>query len=59
MYIYIPGRIRVQRSFATLEVTQGQIDGFFSQLPSKCYLTVVASVGDWLEICPWVASRMV
>ena len=30
----------------TLEATQGQIDGFFSQLPFKCYLPEVASVGD-------------
>ena len=28
------------------ETTQGQIDGFFSQLPLQCYLTEVASVGD-------------
>jgi hypothetical protein len=30
----------------TLETTQGQINGFVSQLPSKCYLPKVASVGD-------------
>jgi hypothetical protein len=29
---------------ATLETAQGQIDGFFSQLPFKCYLPAVASV---------------
>jgi len=29
-----------------LEATQGQMDGFFSQLPYKCYLEEVASVGD-------------
>ena len=29
-----------------LEATQGQIDGFSSQLPYKCYLEAVASVGD-------------
>ena len=28
-----------------LEATQGRMDGFFSQLPYKCYLEV-ASVGD-------------
>jgi len=33
-------------AFATLEATQGQMDGFFSQLPYKCYLEEVASVGD-------------
>ena len=30
----------------TLETTQGQIDGFFSQLLFKCYPPEVASVGD-------------
>jgi len=29
-----------------LEATQGQNDSFFSQLPYKCYLEEVASVGD-------------
>ena len=43
----------------TLEMTQGQRDGFFSQLPFKCFLPEQASVGDRLEICPWVASRVV
>jgi len=32
--------------FATLETTQGQIDGFCSQLPFKSCLPEVASVGD-------------
>ena len=31
---------------STLETTQGQMDGFFSQLPYKCHQTRVASVGD-------------
>ena len=44
---------------AAMEATQGQIDGFFSQLPYKCHQNRVASVGDWLQICPWVASRVV
>ena len=43
---------------STLEATQGQNDSFFSQLPYKCHQNRVASVGDWLEICPWVASRV-
>ena len=30
----------------TLESTQVQIDGFFSQLPYKCHQNRVASVGD-------------
>ena len=30
----------------TLEATQGQIDGFFSQLPYKCHQNRVASGGD-------------
>ena len=49
-----PARLTVVNSVAsttllsvpTLETTQGQIDGFFSQLPFKCYLPEVASVGD-------------
>ena len=45
-------------STATLETTQGQTDGLFRQLPFKYYLPEVASVGDWLQICPWVASRV-
>jgi len=36
-----------------------QIDGFFIQLPYKCHQNRVASVGDWLKICPWVAYRVV
>ena len=43
---------------SALDATQGQIDGFFSQLPYKCQLEEVASVGDSLEICPWVASSV-
>ena len=31
---------------STLEATQGQMDGVFSQLPYKCHLEEVASVGD-------------
>ena len=31
---------------SSLETTQGQMDGFFGQLPYKCYLEEVASVGD-------------
>jgi len=42
-----------------LEATQGHMDGFFSQLPYKCHLKEVASVGDRLKICPWVTSRVV
>ena len=34
------------RCLATLETTQGQIDGFFSQLPYKCHLEEVTSVGN-------------
>ena len=43
---------------ATLEATQGQMDGFFSQLPYKCHQNRVASVGVSLKICPWVTSRV-
>ena len=31
---------------ATLEATQGQISGFFSELPIEFYLLEVVSVGD-------------
>ena len=33
-------------SRSALEATQGQMDGFFSQLPYKCHQNRVASVGD-------------
>ena len=35
------------------------MDGFFSQLPFKCYLPEMASVGDRLEICPQLDYRVV
>ena len=31
---------------AALEATQGQIDGFFGQIPYKYHLEEMASVGD-------------
>ena len=37
---------RYQELYPALEATQGQMDGFFSQLPYKCYLEEVASVRD-------------
>ena len=40
-----PRRVIPEASTA-LEATQGQNDSFFSQLPYKCYLEEVASVGD-------------
>ena len=33
-------------SVSALEAIQGQMDGFFSQLPYKCHLEEVASVGN-------------
>ena len=36
----------------TLEATQGQIDGFFSQPPFKCYLPEVAFCGRFTEDLP-------
>jgi hypothetical protein len=42
----------------TLEASQGYIDGFSNQLPFKFHHNRVASVGDYLRICPWVASRV-
>ena len=44
---------------ATLEATRGKIVGFFGQLPYKCHQNRVASVGDCVEICPWVTSKVV
>ena len=38
--------LSVSLGWSTLETTQGQIDGFFSQPPFKCYLPEVASMGD-------------
>ena len=46
------------QAWSTLETTHGQMGGFFSQLPFKCHLPEVASVADWLKICPWVAFRV-
>jgi len=43
--LFVVGTALLPRK-TTLETTQGQIDGFFSQLPSKYYLPEVASVGD-------------
>ena len=45
-------------SVATLEATQGKMDGFLSQLPYRCHLEEVASAGDWPEICPQFDSRV-
>ena len=42
---------------ATLETTKGEIDGLLGQL--KYYLPEVASVEDWLKICPQLDSRVV
>ena len=39
-------------TLATLEATQGQIDGFFSQLPYTCHQNRVASVGDLTSDLP-------
>ena len=42
----------------TLEATQGQVDDFFGHLQYKYRQNRVASVGDLLQICPWVTFRM-
>jgi hypothetical protein len=39
-------QFQCQSSPTTLETTQGQTDGFFSQIPFRRYLPEVASVGD-------------
>ena len=56
MYIYVFGHSMVtcardgggpiQTVYPPLETTQGQIDGFLSQLPFKCCLPGVAFVGN-------------
>ena len=45
-------------ALSTLEATQGQQDGFFSQLPYKCYLADVVFVGNRLQINPQLDSRV-
>jgi len=40
-----PQRVYAPPPDTALEATQGQMDDFFSQLPYKCYLEEVASVG--------------
>ena len=41
-----PAELRRVQNGPILEATQGQIDGLFSQLPYKCHLEEVTSVGD-------------
>ena len=54
-----PGPTSSGEAFLAKHVaTQGQMDGIISQLPFKGCLPEVASVGDWPQICPWVASRV-
>ena len=53
-YLKCSGKPRIH-CWATLETTQGQMDGFFRRLIFKCFLPEVASVEDRLNICPWVA----
>jgi hypothetical protein len=50
---------KVPSPVSTLEATQGQIGGLFSQLPHRCHQNRVASVGNQLKICPWVIFRVV
>jgi len=57
--VEVEGQATVQRldPKPALEATQGQMDGFLSQLPYKCHLEEVASVGDYFKICPQLDSR--
>ena len=41
----VPPIFQVAPSRTILETTQGQIDGFFSQLPFECYLSELVPVG--------------
>ena len=54
-----PPRVYHHFTHTTLEAIQGQIAGFFGQVPYKCHQNRVASVGDGLKICSWVTSRVV
>ena len=45
----VPGSLSHSR--AALKATQGQMDGFFNQLPYRSHLEEVASVRDGLDIC--------
>jgi len=40
----VSSQVRAPDAHTALEATQGQMDGFFSQLPYRCYLEEVASV---------------
>ena len=42
----LPFVLHLWENAPALEATQGQLDGFFSQLPYKCHQNRVASVGD-------------
>ena len=46
--VKLPHAINLKASYGRppLETPQGQFDGFFSQLPYKCYQNRVASAGD-------------
>ena len=46
------------RARSALEATQGQMDGFSSQLVYQYHLEEVASVGNALEICPQLICRL-
>ena len=46
MLVDLLNMLRMARGRAALEATQGQMDSSFSQLPSKCHLEQMASVGD-------------
>jgi hypothetical protein len=52
-------KLRVNSSFRVAHPPGGnpEEDRWFLQ-SFKCYLPEVASVGYWLKICPWVASRV-
>jgi len=49
---------RVLKKKTALGAAQGQIDGFLSQLPNRCHLEEMASVGYWLMICPELDSKV-
>ena len=50
--------VQMPRGVSTLETTEGQKDDFFSLLPYTCHILNATYMGDWLKVCPSVASRL-
>ena len=55
----VPSTDRAPAQLTALEATQEQTDGLFGQLPCKCHLEELESVGYGLNICPNLDCRVV